>query len=47
MLSIGNQLKAVRALAGVEQLVLTEASDVSIGTIRNMEACGLMCSKAV
>ena len=40
MLSIGNQLKAVRALAGVEQLVLTEASDVSIGTIRNMEACG-------
>lgn len=40
MLTTGNQLKAARALAGVEQLALAEASSVSIGTIRNMEACG-------
>lgn len=40
MLTTGNQLKAARALAGVEQLALAEASGVSIGTIRNMEACG-------
>ncbi len=36
----GNQLKAARALAGVEQLALADTSGVSIGTIRNMEACG-------
>lgn len=40
MLTTGNQLKAARALAGVEQLALAEAAGVSIGTIRNMEACG-------
>ena len=40
MLTTGNQLKAARALAGVEQLALAEAAGVSIGTVRNMEACG-------
>jgi transcriptional regulator with XRE-family HTH domain len=36
----GNQLKAARALAGLEQRELSEASSVSINTIRNMEARG-------
>ena len=40
MLTTGNQLKAARALAGVEQLALAEASGLSVGTIRNMEARG-------
>ena len=40
MLTTGNQLKAARALAGIEQIALAEASRVSIGTIRNMEATG-------
>lgn len=40
MLTTGNQLKAARALAGVEQIALAEAAGVSIGTIRNMEARG-------
>ena len=40
MLTTGNQLKAARALAGVEQLALAEASGLSVGTIRNMEAQG-------
>ncbi|MBV8848548.1 MAG: hypothetical protein JOZ16_03080 [Methylobacteriaceae bacterium] len=34
----GNQLKAARALAAVEQLDLAELSKVSIGTLRDMEA---------
>jgi len=34
----GNQLRAGRALAGVEQKWLAEKSGVSINTIRNMEA---------
>lgn len=36
----GNQLRAGRALAGVEQKWLAEKSGVSINTIRNMEARG-------
>ncbi|NQW09543.1 MAG: helix-turn-helix domain-containing protein [Alphaproteobacteria bacterium] len=36
----GNQLRAARALAGVEQKWLAEKSGVSINTIRNMEARG-------
>ncbi|MEN3239020.1 helix-turn-helix transcriptional regulator [Methylobacterium ajmalii] len=40
MLTTGNQLKAARALAGVEQIALAEASGLSVGTIRNMEARG-------
>jgi predicted transcriptional regulator len=39
MLSTGNQLKAARALVGVEQIDLAKAAGVSVGTIRNMEAC--------
>ena len=40
MLTTGNQLKAARALAGVEQFALADAAGVSVGTIRNMEAQG-------
>lgn len=40
MLTTGNQLKAARALAGVEQIGLAEAAGLSVGTIRNMEARG-------
>ena len=40
MLTTGNQLKAARVLADVEQIALAKASGVSIGTIRNMEAQG-------
>ena len=40
MLTTGNQLKAARSLAGVEQIALAEAAGVSVGTIRNMEAQG-------
>lgn len=36
----GNQLRAARALSGVEQKALADASGVSINTIRNMEARG-------
>lgn len=39
-LSTGNQLRAARALAGVEQKWLADKSGVSINTIRNMEARG-------
>jgi chromosome partitioning protein len=35
----GNQLRAARALAGVEQKWLADRSGVSINTIRNMESC--------
>jgi transcriptional regulator with XRE-family HTH domain len=34
----GNQIKAARALIGMEQLELSEKAGVSINTIRNMEA---------
>ena len=40
MLTTGNQLRAARALAGIEQSQLAEQSGVSIGTIRNMEQRG-------
>ena len=40
MLTTGNQLKAARALAGIEQTALAEAAGVSANTIRNMEASG-------
>jgi DNA-binding XRE family transcriptional regulator len=34
----GNQLRAARALAEVDQKWLAEQSSVSVNTIRNMEA---------
>jgi hypothetical protein len=40
MILTGNHLKAARALAELDQERLSELSDVSINTIRNMEACG-------
>ncbi|QGM97804.1 helix-turn-helix transcriptional regulator [Methylocystis parvus] len=39
-LTIGNQLKAARALAEVDQKWVAEKSGVSVNTIRNMEARG-------
>ena len=36
----GNQLKAARALAGMEQVKLAELAGLSVNTIRNMEASG-------
>src|SRR5271168_2056549 len=36
----GNQLKAARALVGVDQAWVAKAAEVNINTIRNMEACG-------
>lgn len=36
----GNQVKAARALAGLEQIDLAERAGVSANTIRNMEARG-------
>jgi transcriptional regulator with XRE-family HTH domain len=38
MLLIGNQLKAARALAGIEQQELAAAANVHVNTIRKMEA---------
>ncbi len=40
MLTTGNQLKAARALVGMEQTALAETAGVSANTIRNMEATG-------
>jgi len=40
MLTTGNQLKAARALIGVEQKELAEAVGVNVNTIRSMEAAG-------
>ncbi|TAX09314.1 hypothetical protein [Rhizobium leguminosarum] len=40
MLTTGNQLKAARALAGVEQIELADAAKVHVNTIRAMEASG-------
>jgi transcriptional regulator with XRE-family HTH domain len=40
MLITGNQLKAARALAGVEQLSVAQAAKVAVNTIRNMESRG-------
>ena len=36
----GNQLKAARALAGIDQAKLAELAGLSVNTIRNMEASG-------
>jgi transcriptional regulator with XRE-family HTH domain len=36
----GNQLRAARALLGLDQETLAEKVGVSDNTIRNMEACG-------
>jgi transcriptional regulator with XRE-family HTH domain len=40
MLITGNQLKAARALAGVDQLAVAQAAKVAVNTIRNMESRG-------
>ena len=40
MLLIGNQIKAARALAGIEQQELADAASVHVNTIRKMEAKG-------
>jgi hypothetical protein len=40
MLITGNQLKAARALAGIEQQALANAAAVHVNTIRKMEAKG-------
>jgi transcriptional regulator with XRE-family HTH domain len=40
MLIIGNQLKAARALTGVEQQELADRAEVHVNTIRKMEAKG-------
>lgn len=40
MLVTGNQLKAARALSGVEQADLAARADVHVNTIRKMEAKG-------
>lgn len=40
MLSTGNQLRAARALAGVDQQAVANAAKVAVNTIRNMEARG-------
>ncbi|MDL2401586.1 helix-turn-helix transcriptional regulator [Rhizobium mayense] len=40
MLTTGNQLKAARALAGLEQKEVAERVGVNVNTIRNMEAAG-------
>jgi transcriptional regulator with XRE-family HTH domain len=39
-LTTGNQLKAARALAGVDQQQLADSARVNVNTIRNMEARG-------
>jgi DNA-binding XRE family transcriptional regulator len=38
MLVTGNQLKAARALIGMEQAALADAAEVHVNTIRKMEA---------
>ena len=40
MLTTGNQLKAARALVGMEQFRLAEMTKLNVNTIRNMEAAG-------
>jgi len=48
-LATGNQLKAARALAGVDQQQVADSAGVNVNTIRNMEARGadLITSSAV
>jgi transcriptional regulator with XRE-family HTH domain len=36
----GNQIRAARALAGIEQTFLATSAKLSINTVRNMEAAG-------
>lgn len=38
MLTTGNQLKAARALAGLDQATVAEQAGVNVNTIRNMES---------
>lgn len=38
MLTTGNQLKAARALLGMEQGAVADAAGVNINTVRNLEA---------
>ena len=40
MLLTGNQLKAARALAELDQTALAKAAGLNVNTIRNMEASG-------
>ena len=40
MLATGNQLKAARALARVDQQQVADSAGVNVNTIRNMEARG-------
>jgi transcriptional regulator with XRE-family HTH domain len=40
VLVTGNQLKAARALAGVDQQEVADSAGVNVNTIRNMEARG-------
>jgi transcriptional regulator with XRE-family HTH domain len=40
VLTTGNQLKAARALAGLEQKDVAEKASVNVNTIRNMEGAG-------
>lgn len=40
MLTTGNQLKAARALAGIDQIDLAKRASVNPNTIRTMEASG-------
>jgi transcriptional regulator with XRE-family HTH domain len=40
MLTTGNQLKAARALVGLDQATLAAKAGVNVNTIRNMEASG-------
>jgi transcriptional regulator with XRE-family HTH domain len=40
MLTTGNQLKAARALIGMDQSDLAARAGVNVNTIRNMEASG-------
>ena len=40
MLTTGNQLRAARALAGVEQLELAEKAGVHVNTVRKIEGKG-------
>lgn len=40
MLTTGNQLKAARVLAEIEQKELAEKAALNVNTIRNMESAG-------
>jgi transcriptional regulator with XRE-family HTH domain len=40
MLTTGNQLKAARALIGIEQKEVADLAGVNVNTIRSMEAAG-------